>query len=210
MRARCDLFAVLHSFDMDSAKDHRRHSLSEVLLFAKNCLLHPRKVGSICPSSPALGRAMVSFLKDIQQSTVIELGPGTGSITRTLLESNINLEDFYACEISSTLVKYLQERFPKIHVREGDASELTQIFKELVGNVDCIFSGLPLKSLPSSTVDKIIDQKYEILKPRGTIVQFTYDLRPGKSILNKRFRHIGSKVVVANFPPARVDAFIKE
>ena len=140
----------------------------------------------------------------------MELGSGTGSITKTLLKSDINVNDFYACEISSALVQYLQKRFPEIQVREGDASELAQVFKELIGKVDCIFSGLPLKSLPSLVVDRIIDQQHKILKPRGTIIQFTYDLRPGRSILNKRFRLINSKVVVANFPPARVDVFVKE
>lgn len=195
---------------MDSDEEHHSQYLKEAFLFAKNCLCNPRKVGSICPSSQTLGRAMVSFLQNRQQSTIIELGSGTGSITKTLLKSGINLNNFYACEISSALVRHLQKRFPEIHVLEGDASELTQVFEKLVGKVDCIFSGLPLKSLPSSLVDKIIDQQYELLKPEGTIIQFTYDLRPRKSILNKRFRQVGSKVVIANLPPARVDAFIKE
>lgn len=195
---------------MDSTEGHYRQSLRGAFVFAKNCLCNPRKIGSVCPSSPALGRAMASFLKNKQQSTVIELGPGTGSITKTLLQSNINLDEFYACEISSAFVKYLEDRFPEIRVREGDASELTRIFKDLVGKVDCIFSGLPLKSLPLDLVDKIIDQQYELLKPQGVVIQFTYDLRPKRSVLGKKFTHVDSKLVIANFPPARVDAFIKE
>ena len=195
---------------MGLAKENRGESLKGALLFMKHCLFNPLITGSVYPSSPALGRAMVSFLKNIQHSTVIELGPGTGSITRTLIKSSINLKDFYACEISSVFVKHLRERFPGINVREGDASELTQVFEELIGKVDCIFSGLPLKSLPSAIVEKIIEQTHEILKPQGIVIQFTYDLRPKKSVLTKRFRHIGSKVVFANFPPARIDAFVKE
>lgn len=185
-------------------------SLKGCLLFLKECFFRPLKTGSIYPSSPALGKTMASFIEEIQQQTVIELGPGTGSITKTLIKSEIDLDNFYACEISPRFVKHLRKRFPKIHVREGDASELTKVFENLVGKVDCIFSGLPLKSLPPAVVEKIIDQEYKILRPKGIVVQFTYDLRPRKSVLKNRFKHIGSKIVMANFPPARVDAFIKD
>ncbi len=195
---------------MGLAKKNYSQSLREILLFLKQYLSNPRKIGSIYPSSPALGKAMVSFLKNQQESTVIELGPGTGSITNALLKSSINLNNFYACEISDTFAKHLRNRFPGIHVREGDASKLTEIFDELVGKVDCIFSSLPLKSLPSTLVEEIIDQEYEILKPQGSVIQFTYDLRQRNMILTNKFKHIGSKIVTANFPPARVDAFIKE
>ncbi|MGK0310036.1 MAG: phospholipid N-methyltransferase [Lentimonas sp.] len=195
---------------MGFAEKSYGQSFKEIFIFLKQYLRNPRKTGSIYPSSPALGKAMVSFLEDTQQSTVIELGPGTGSITKTLLKSSISLDNFYACEISSVFAKHLRKRFPGIHVREGDASELTQVFAELVGKVDCIFSSLPLKSLPSALVEQIIDQEYEILKPQGIVIQFTYDLRPQKTALTSKFKHIGSSIVTANFPPARVDAFIKE
>jgi len=195
---------------MDLALGHYYHSLKGAILFAKQCLCNPRKTGSIYPSSPALGRTMVSFLENRQDSTIIELGPGTGSITKTLLSCNIDLERFYACEISPCFSNHLKKHFPEINVCTGDASDLTGIFKELIGSVDCIFSGLPLKSLPSDLVEKIIDQEYEMLRPQGIIVQFSYDLRSGKSLLRKKFKQIGSKIVVANFPPARVDAFVKD
>ena len=87
---------------------------------------------------------------------------------------------------------------------------MTQVFEELVGTVDCIFSSLPLKSLPSATVEKIIDQEYEILRPQGIVIQFTYDLRQRNNALTDKFKRIGSKIVIANLPPARVDAYIKE
>ncbi len=194
---------------MGLAEKNYSQSLKEILLFLKHYLSNPRKTGSIYPSSPALGRAMASFLENKQGSTVIELGPGTGSITNALLKSGIELDNFYACEISEIFTKHLLERFPGIHVRTGDASKLTEVFDELFGKVDCIFSSLPLKSLPSALVEEIIDQEYEILKPQGIVIQFTYDLRKRKTALTDRFEHIGSKIVTANFPPARVDAFIK-
>lgn len=195
---------------MGFAETSYRQSLKEAFLFLRQYLSNPRKTGSIYPSSPALGRAMASFLENREESTVIELGPGTGSITKTLLKSDIKLNNFYACEISETFVKHLRKNFPGIHVCKGDASKLTQVFDGLVGKVDCIFSSLPLRSLPSDLVKEIVDQEYEILKPKGTIIQFTYDLRTRKTVLADKFRRIGSKIVVANFPPARVDAFIKE
>lgn len=185
-------------------------SFREAFLFLRQYLSNPRKTGSIYPSSAALGKAMASFLENSQESTVIELGPGTGSVTRSLLKSSITLDNFYACEISNVFVEHLRRRFPRIHVREGDAAQLTHVFEELVGKVDCIFSSLPLKSLPSALVEKIIDQEYEILRPGGIVVQFTYDLRKRKTKLNNRFKYFKSRIIVANFPPARIDVFIKD
>ena len=152
---------------------------------------------------------MVSFLKNSERCTVIELGPGTGSITHTLLESSIDIDHFYACELSAAFAKHLRQRFPGIHVREGDASQLSQVFEELIGKVDCIFSSLPLRSLPPQLVKKIIDQMHTVLKPQGIVIQFTYDLRQRNPVLSENFSHIGSKIVAANLPPARVNAFIK-
>lgn len=193
------------------SEKNRSHPVRERLIFLKHYLFNPRKTGSVYPSSPALGKAMVSFLKNTQESIIIELGPGTGSITKVLLKSNIDLNNFYACEISDVFAGHLRTRFPGIHVREGDASKLTQTFEELVGKVDCIFSSLPLKSLPSKAVKQIIDQEYKILKPQGIVIQFTYDLlRKQNSPLLNKFKHIGSKIVPTNFPPARVDAYLKE
>ena len=59
---------------MDSANKQHAHSLKEALLFIKHYFLSPLKTGSIYPSSPALGKAMVSFLKNKEQSTVIAVG----------------------------------------------------------------------------------------------------------------------------------------
>ena len=121
---------------MDFTEKNYSQSLKEIFLFLRQYLSSPRKIGSIYPSSPALGRAMVSFLENKKESTVIELGPGTGSITNTLLTSSIELDNFYACEISKAFAKHLRERFPGINVREGDVSKLTKVFNELVGSVE--------------------------------------------------------------------------
>ena len=195
---------------MVSTDKNYSQSFKEKFLFLRHYLSNPRKTGSVYPSSTALGKAMLSFLENKQESTIIELGPGTGSITKTLIRSGINLDNFHACEISEAFAEHLRKRFPGIHVREGDASELTRVFEEFVGKVDCIFSSLPLKSLPSATVKKIIDQEYEILKTQGIVIQFSYDLRQRKNALTDKFKCIGSKIVIANLPPARVDAYIKE
>ena len=195
---------------MGFTKKSYSQSFKETFIFLRQYLSNPRNTGSIYPSSPALGKAMISFLKDKQESVVIELGPGTGAITRALLKSDINLDNFYACELLETFAEHLLERFPGIQVRVGDASKLTHVFEELVGKVDCIFSSLPLKSLPSDIVEKIIDQEHRILGPNGVVIQFTYDLRKPAAVFKDKFKHLGSKIVVANFPPARVDAFVKK
>ena len=103
----------------------------------------------------------------------------------------------------------MRDRFPHLNVIQGDACELNNLLEEKSGKVHAIVSSLPLKSIPSPIVAKIIDQMYECLEEDGIVIQFTYDLRKKRSPLLKRFERVKSKVVIGNVPPARVDVFKK-
>ena len=58
--------------------------MGKAVLF-KRFLQHPTQVGALCPSSCALCRAMASEIGVENAGLVVELGPGTGVITRELV-----------------------------------------------------------------------------------------------------------------------------
>ena len=96
-------------------------------------------------------------------------------------------------------------------VLEGDACELRVLLKQHLGlGVDAvasIVSGLPLRSLPGPVVDAIVSEVYQTLSPGGRFIQFTYDIRPGANPVLSAFRRKETRVIWANFPPARVDVY---
>jgi phospholipid N-methyltransferase len=136
----------------------------------------------------------------------VELGGGTGAVTEALLARGIPPERLVVIERAPTLAAVLRARFPRVQVVEGDAMHLTDLLRGEEG-IAAVVSGLPLRSLPPRVVAIIIRQVSEVLKPGGLFVQFTYHLRPQRS-LSQRFAAVSSRLVWGNLPPARVWAFV--
>ena len=189
---------------------NRPSFLKTNLSFISQFLRNPKSVGSLLPSSPLLARTMAKFVPKKDNLCVIELGPGTGSITNALINVGLDKNSLTCIEMSPELVTLLKKRFPDLNILEGDASNLKEILSHNAGQVNAIVSSLPLRSIPNDIVEKIIDQMYAVLEDDGVIIQFTYDLRASRSPLLGKFARVKSKIVVGNVPPARVDVFKKK
>lgn len=185
--------------------------LKSMALFGRELVTNPRGTGAAFPSSLFLARRMASFIEPGTQSPIVELGPGTGSITQAILERGIAPEQLITIEKSEKLVDHLRKRFPQLSIIHGDASELQTIVEKATGledhTVDYIISCLPFRSLPDDVSRAIIDQIKNVLSSTGKLIQFTYDLRTKDYHHFDDFHRQQSSVVIANLPPARVDLF---
>jgi phosphatidylethanolamine/phosphatidyl-N-methylethanolamine N-methyltransferase len=179
--------------------------LSGPFLFAREVFNQPASVGAIWPSSRRLATSVASMVPPNGDGLVVELGGGTGVVTRALLQQGIAPERLVVIERSAVFVRHLRKRFPKVAVLHGDAAELGELLPH-GRNVDAIVSSLPLRSLPSRVAAAIVAQWRALVRDGGVVVQFTYDLRrlrhPPPGFLQR-----ASGVVWANLPPARVLAF---
>lgn len=182
------------------------------LTFTKATISNPRAVGAACPSSPFLARAMAEQVDVNADGYVIELGGGTGMITRALLAHGVSPDKLITVEFSPELAQHLREEFPDIHVLEGDAGQLDQLLVKGMDNevnkIHAIVSGLPLRSLPKLNVEAIKKQIYNLLGKEGLFIQFTYDLRLSSSE-KKKFLLKKTRTVWRNIPPARVNTYIR-
>jgi len=192
-------------------------SFKPYLTFTKATISNPRAVGAACPSSPFLARAMAEQIDVSADGYVIELGGGTGMITRALLAHGISPDKLITVEFSPDLAQHLREEFPDIHVLEGDAGQLDKLLDNLddsagkdhaVNNIHAIVSGLPLRSLPKSNVIAIKKQIYNLIGEKGLFIQFTYDLRLSGS-QKKKFQLKKTQTVWRNIPPARVNTYTR-
>jgi phosphatidylethanolamine/phosphatidyl-N-methylethanolamine N-methyltransferase len=180
-----------------------------MLLFALETLRNPRDVGAICPSSDALAEHVAKQLPLDAPGKVVELGAGTGSITRALLRHGVPPRHLVAVERSAVLTKRLRRSFPQITVVEGDAAHLARLLGSQRSQVRAVVSGLPLRSLSRPAVARIMSSLDDALAPGGMFIQFTYALHAPLERVPEHFTRLASRIVWRNFPPARVDVFRK-
>lgn len=123
--------------------------LAEITTFLKVWFKAPKTVGAILPTSATSGRKMVSVIDHSSCLPVLEIGPGTGAITRQILSSGTRPDNLVALEVDPTFVRTLRERFPGIRIVQGDAFDLHSTFSRH-GPVtfDTIISAMPLVTHP--------------------------------------------------------------
>jgi phospholipid N-methyltransferase len=175
-------------------------------IFLRELVANPREVGAVWPSSRQLAKRIAAAVPYDGKGKVVELGGGTGAVTEALLARGITPERLLVVERAPNLVALLRARFPRVQVVEGDAMHLTDLLRD-EAEISVIVSGLPLRSLPSRVVATVIREVSEVLEPGGLFIQFTYLMRPQRS-LSQRFSAISSRLVLGNLPPARVWAFV--
>ncbi|HVA54730.1 MAG TPA: methyltransferase domain-containing protein [Gammaproteobacteria bacterium] len=185
-----------------------RLRLSSALALWRELLRHPSSVGAILPSSPWLAQAIAAAVPLNNQALIIEIGAGTGAVTRALLARGIAPSRLLVVERSAKLCKLLRHRFPYLSVVHGDAAELTR----WVGPQDtvcAIVSSLPLRSLPDATVTAIAAQMHELLATDGMLVQFTYGWMDSSPLQMLGFERYKASWEWRNIPPARIDVLCK-
>src|SRR5262249_5407124 len=88
------IVAGAKDISMTSGRDRRKLGLideadREAALFFVRWLKAPHRIGAVAPSSRHLGRAMARQVLSAGPGPIIELGGGTGSVTKALLEASI-------------------------------------------------------------------------------------------------------------------------
>jgi phosphatidylethanolamine/phosphatidyl-N-methylethanolamine N-methyltransferase len=178
--------------------------ISEQWDFLRGLLASPRGVASLTPSSPALARALAGQIDPARPGTVLELGPGTGTVTKALIAHGIAPERITAIEFDSDFVRCVRARCPGVNVIEGDAFNLYETLGKPNGNpLAGIVSGIPLLNYPVPSRSALIEDALARLQPGAPFVQYSYGLTPPMPA-TERFTVARAAIVWANFPPARV------
>jgi len=83
----------------------------EELRFFKGWIDKPKAVGSIVPTSSITSRKMASVIDPHSGLPVLELGPGTGVITKAILARGVAPENLYTVEYSEDFVQHLRRHY---------------------------------------------------------------------------------------------------
>lgn len=182
--------------------------MTDVQIFLKNWLRAPRHVGAVLPSSANLARVMAQQVNPNDSGQILELGPGTGVVTKALLHHGIDSSRLILIERDRQFCSLLQKRFPEVTVLQGDARRLGQLLDEQsANNLAAVVSGLPFRSLSFALQRAVLRESFRHLLVGQGFIQFTYGLSsPIHPILLKRLKLTAHPVgrVLRNLPPATV------
>ena len=116
-------------------EDSRRSagtSGSGLVLFMWRWASSPYRIGGIMPSAKPLAWAMAcaSIKARRGEGPVVELGAGTGSITRALIEQGIVEQNLVLIEQDREMCRWLERRFPRAAVVRGEAAQIERILAQ--------------------------------------------------------------------------------
>lgn len=188
-------------------------------LFFKQWIQNPARLGTIAPISLRLARdaALNVPLLETEEQYVVEIGAGTGRLTRALLERGIRSAQLAAVELDTKLCTFLKETLPDLCpesppplVIEGDATYLEDLIpSHWIGKVDTVVSAIPLMYLSEEKRIAIIESAFKVLKPGGKIVHITYN--PKSPIAFSRAYHQTRVVSLwMNMPPGFAWSYTKK
>jgi phospholipid N-methyltransferase len=187
--------------------------MNEHLLMLGRFVRSPRTVGAVAPSSRALAAEMVRRLDLSGTATVVELGPGTGVITRAIAARMGPTAHALAIDIEPEFVAAIGRRYPRIEAICASAVDLPALLHARhTFPADHIVSGLPFASLPAAVTTAILDAIATSLRPGGTFTTFQYlngyptPLATSfRQAMTERMGHPPERTVVwRNLPPAFV------
>ena len=178
--------------------------------FFKGWLKRPLQMGAVSPSSKALGRAMASYVPVEAvlsgDMAVLELGPGTGVVTQSLLDRGVPEQNLVLVEFSPEFCVLLQARFPKARIVQGDAYAHGDAISAALGGraIGAVVSSLPLFTKPDAMRESVIGNALGRLPAGHPFIQFSYALTlPVKAARLAATVEISSWIKL-NLPPARV------
>ena len=145
------------------------------LRFFKGWIDKPKAVGAIIPTSSVTARRMASVIDLNSGLPVLEIGPGTGVITRAILAHGIKPENLYALEYSPEFVRHLRRHFRGVNVIEGDAFNLEEALPQQQPRVfDCVISGVPLLNFSVARRVAYLSSLLDRIPHGRPVVQLTY------------------------------------
>lgn len=184
---------------------HAKRSGPDWLLMCRKFLKHGTSIATVAPSSRFLARRMLKGIDWDTAECIVELGAGTGPVTKELLRRVKPHTKLIIVELDSDFCKRLRERFPNADIVEGDACHLDELLADRgIKRVDHIISGLPLPSFPAGLRDSILASSAKCLGETGVFRQLTVMPYVYWRMYKKYFSEVKFGLVPLNVPPAGV------
>lgn len=170
------------------------------------------------PSSTHLAQTYVTLADLPQRKCVVELGPGNGCLTKSIVPALNKETNYFAIEINADFVKQFKKNIPNATIYEDSLVNLPERLRESgVNSCDCIISGIPWTNFTPGEQEAYMRVVYDSLEPGGCFLTMAYLHSPAtkrgshyKNLLSQMFDSVTvSPLVLQNVPPAYVYACVK-
>ncbi len=205
--------------------------IADCRLFLTEFRRNFRTTGAILPSGRRLSAALVHFVREPavhRPRRILEVGPGTGAVTRHLIRSMQPSDRLDLVELNRSFVECLNNRFRSDPEFQGAAQRCRVLHCPIENlptetNYDVILSGLPMNNFAVVEVERILGILRRLARSDATVSFFEYmAVRRFKAAVSgaaerARLRGIGQVVggllkdheirrdwIWSNFPPAYV------
>ena len=180
--------------------------MSDFSLFLGKFLRHGTAIASLAPSSPWLSRTTVRNIDWDRARVLVELGAGTGPITRAIVDRAHPDCKLVILERDPDFARILRDRYadrPNCDVVEGDVRDLSSILEARgIDRADAIISGLPVPSFPADLQRDLFRMVARHLSPGGTFNQITEMPLVYWRFYKRFFDEVRFVFQPLNFPPA--------
>ena len=171
--------------------------------FIKYSLKSPKEVGTLFPTSKFVSKQMVKNIDFEKSKILVEIGSGTGAITKTILKNMSSDSKLFCFEVNkdffNTLNQLKDDRLITINDSAEDLNKYLKKYNAM--KVDYIISSIPLTTLNKRTVEAILDNIVQIINSYGVFIQLQYSLFSIKKI-KKYFSNVSITFTPLNYFPS--------
>ncbi|KAF5882631.1 phospholipid N-methyltransferase PmtA [Rhizobium sp. PEPV16] len=173
--------------------------------FFRGMMQGPKTVGSIVPTSSITAKRMASVVDLNSGLPVLELGPGTGAITKAILGRGVRPESLVAIEYSTDFHEHLKRSYPGVHFINGDAFDLQKTLGDFSDQMfDSVVSGIPLLNFPMAMRISLLESLLDRMPAGRPMVQISYGAISPIAANPDRYHIQHFDFVMRNIPPAQL------
>lgn len=171
--------------------------------FFVESLKNLKTVGALAVCSPVVAERMTKPVDFSRTTFLVELGGGTGAITKEILANMRPDAELVVFEINPVFAEALENlNDPRLTVINDSALKLGgYLASRDIQKVDYIISTLPISLMDRETRAKVLEEVINVLDARGRFVQVQYSLISKKEI-KRNFSTVALGFTLFNFPPA--------
>ncbi len=178
--------------------------MNQKLIFLSNFLKNPKEVAAIAQSSRYVINNITENIDFSKAQNIVEYGPGTGIVTRSLLPKMNKGANLFCFESNPDFCSFLRGNISdaRLKVINGSAESLDTHLKSFkIKNVDYILSGIPFSLIDQESKQSILAKTRESLAENGKFIVYQqYNWHMSKHLKN-HFGRVSMKIEFRNLPP---------
>ena len=187
-----------------SVAESSMSSMSSMWTFIRAFMRDRQRIGTVAATSTSAARHMARLGDVAHSRRVVEFGPGTGAITKRILEALPADGRLWAYEVHEPFVDHLRASFadPRLTVLAESAEHIRDLRRvEAPDGFDAIICSIPFSLLPPPVTSGILAAAADSLRPGGKLVALQYHPTYLRPIMREHFREVHGVWHLRNIPP---------